>query len=168
MIMASETLQQNYQPFSSQTPLKWPACKKQNCLRHLKNPLFLTLHLCKKIIKLELGLAIPIHHSISLTHLNTSTLSVDPSLKILAVSIDIGSSTLDIVNIYLPPISSCPSSHRPDFASLLDLPSNDALILGDLHTHHSSWFSPRDPGNPQGNLLASILEPSIFCILNSD
>jgi hypothetical protein len=31
-----------------------------------------------------------------------------------------------------------------------------------------SWFSPRDPSDPQGDLLASVLEPSDLCVLNSN
>jgi exonuclease III len=69
------------------------------------------------------GLVILIYHLVPFLNINTSSLTAcDQSLEVLAVQIDIGLSKLDIFNIYLPPISSCPVGHRPDFATLLDFP----------------------------------------------
>jgi hypothetical protein len=82
--------------------------------------------------------------------------------------VEIGSLKLDIYNVYLPPISSCPAGYRTDFTSLFAALSNDAFFLGDFNSHHASWYSPRDPGDPRGDLLASVLETSDFCTLNLD
>jgi hypothetical protein len=56
----------------------------------------------------------------------------------------------------------------PNFSTLLDFPKHDTFFFGDLNAHHSSWFSPRDPSDPPGDRLASFIEPSDLCILNSD
>jgi hypothetical protein len=115
------------------------------------------------------GLMTLIYHSVSYTNVDSSLLTIlDQSLKLLAVQIDIGSSKLEVFNVYLPPISSCPPGHKPDFAALLDFPGQDALFLEDFNAHHATWFSDRDPADSQGDLLASVLESSSFCSLNAD
>jgi hypothetical protein len=115
------------------------------------------------------GLVILIHHSVSFTHIDVSALTdFDLSLELLAVCIEIGSFKLDVYNVYLPPASSCPTGHRTVFTTLFASPSNDALILGDFNAHHASWYSPCDPSDLRGDQLASVLDSSNLCILNSD
>jgi hypothetical protein len=87
----------------------------------------------------EGGLAILVHHSIPHVHIDTSSLSIlDPSLEILAIQIDSGSSCFEIFNVYLPPVSSCPAGHQPDFPYLLDFPKHNVFFFGDFNAHHSS------------------------------
>ena len=53
------------------------------------------------------GLAILVHHSVPFMHIDSSTITAnDQSLELLAIRISIGSTELDVYNIYLPPISS--------------------------------------------------------------
>jgi hypothetical protein len=89
-------------------------------------------------------------------------------LELLAVHIEIGGSSLDIFNVYVPHISSCPSGYSPDFHALLDLLIHDALFFGDFNAYHPYWFSPRDPSDPRGDSLASSLDSSMLCSLNLD
>jgi hypothetical protein len=42
------------------------------------------------------------------------------------------------------------------------------LFPGDFNAHHASWFSYRNPSDPRGELLASELDSSDFCILNTN
>jgi hypothetical protein len=115
------------------------------------------------------GLAILIHHSIPYVNVDVSTLTnLDPSMEILAVCIEIGGSKLDVFNVYVPPVSSWPAGHRPDFAALLYFPSNDSLFLGDFNAHHDYWYSPKDPSDPRGDLLAAAINSSSLCTLNLD
>jgi hypothetical protein len=103
------------------------------------------------------------------TDIDTTTLTnPDPSLELQAVRVEIGAIKLDVFNIYVPPILSSPAGHRPDFHVLLNFPDNDALFLGDFNTHHPSWFSPQNPLDPRGDLLASDLDSGDLCILNSN
>jgi hypothetical protein len=115
------------------------------------------------------GLMILIHNSVPFTDVDTATLTnSDPSLELQAVRVEIGAMKIDVYNIYVPPISSCPAGHWPNFHALLNFPDNDALFLGDFNAHHPSWFSPWDPSDPRGDLLASELDSSELCILNSN
>ena len=115
------------------------------------------------------GLMILVQHDVKFSHIDTSSLTnQDPTLEILGVTVTFNGSDLDILNLYIPPISSCPPGYSPNFPSLLDLPTNDALFFGDFNAHHSSWYSPRDPSDPRGDLLASALDSSTFAPLNCD
>jgi hypothetical protein len=115
------------------------------------------------------GLAFIIHDSVNYTKIDCSILTnADPSLELQAIQITVNGSYLDIFNVYLPPVSSCPAGHRPDFPSLLAFSNNDALLFGDFNAHHAAWFSPRDPVDPRGEHLAATIDATDFCTLNED
>jgi hypothetical protein len=115
------------------------------------------------------GLAILIHHSIPYINLDVTTLTnQNPTLEVLAVCIEIGGSKLDILNVYAPPILSCLVSHRPNFNSLLNFPFNNSLFLGNFNAYHTFCFSPWDPSDPRGDLLATAIKNSNHCTLNLD
>jgi hypothetical protein len=108
------------------------------------------------------GLAILVHHSVSFVHIDTSAFTnLDPTIELLGIRIEVGGASLEIFNVYIPPISSCPSGYNTNFNALLDLPDHDAVFLGDFNAHHSYWFSPRDPSDPRGDSLASALDSSM-------
>jgi hypothetical protein len=115
------------------------------------------------------GLAILVHHSVPYVDINTSRFTnQDASLELLAVCIEIGGSKLDVFNVYIPPVSSSPAGHRPNFTALLNFPNNDCLFLGGFNTHLAYWYSPHDPADPRGDLLASAINNSSLCSLNTN
>jgi hypothetical protein len=90
------------------------------------------------------GLAILVDHSIPYKVIDTSTLTDgDPSLELLGIQIEIGSSQLEIFNVYYPPVSSCPTGHRPDFTSLLNF-----MTLFSLETSMLITLPGIPPGTP--------------------
>jgi exonuclease III len=112
------------------------------------------------------GLAILVDHSVSFVHIDTFAFTnLDPTLELFAIRIEIGGSSLEIFNVYIPPISSCPIAYCPNFHALLDLPAHDALFFGDFNAHHPYWFSPRDPSDPRGDPLLPLSSLVCFALL---
>ncbi len=71
---------------------------------------------------------------------------------------------LTIVNVYIPPVTSCPPDYMPDFQSLF--PSGEALVLGDFNAHDQLWYSSLD--DTRGNNLADFISDSSFGAMNED
>ena len=110
------------------------------------------------------GIAFLVHHDIPFTPVDTSNIT-DPIIETQAISITHEGSPLTIVNVYIPPVSSCPPRHSPDLNPLLNI-LDDALIVGDLNAHHAGWFSTLS--DARGEALAADIENSPFCVLNAD
>ena len=82
------------------------------------------------------GLAILVHDSLNFIPLPDPP--SDPHIEHQAIKIQ----DLTIVNIYIPPVSSCSTpNYVPDLTRFL--PDNDALVLGDINAH-----DPAPPGIP--------------------
>ena len=114
------------------------------------------------------GLAFLIHDSISY-----SELTIDPRdqfLEVHCVTITIRNSPLNILNLYLPSASSCPS-HTLSEDTLVPFFSSDAdtLALGDLNAHSEAWFSRTscDRAAARGETVAATIDCSTLIVLNS-
>jgi hypothetical protein len=69
-----------------------------------------------------------------------------------------------IINIYIPPTSSCKSGFKPDINTIL--PSGDALVLGDFNAHDPLWHSSIQ--DPRGSEIADTIGNSNFGVLNEN
>ena len=116
------------------------------------------------------GLIILIHHSISFTPLPTDHLFPnDSTIEHLAISATINSLPINIYNIYIPPISSCPPNYTPDLEALLS-PQDDSIVLGDFNAHSPAWFSQTSDTRAaaRGQSILDSLTSSNLVLLNSD
>ncbi|VDN28828.1 unnamed protein product [Dibothriocephalus latus] len=91
-------------------------------------------------------------------------LGADPT-EILAISLDIGPVSLTVVNIYIPPISSCPPGFTASIAPYS--PSGDSLVLGDFNAHNDLWCSYL-AADSREKAMADALEQAPFAVLNKD
>lgn len=81
-----------------------------------------------------------------------------------AIAIKSGNTEITIVNIYIPPRSSCTPGYQADVNNLLMI--NDCLILGDVNAHHPLWdaFLLADQ---RGDELAKQIDQHDFGIVNA-
>ena len=134
-----------------------------------KDPSFLNYSLLRKERPVGNGggLAILIHHSVGFSQIDTSAITQgDNVIELLGITATINGSPINIFNIYLPPASSCPRLYKPNFTSLLDFSDSDTVILGDVNAHNGAWFATS--ACDRGDSLASAIENSALCILNTD
>ena len=112
------------------------------------------------------GLLLLVHVSVSYTPLDVPDSVNDGVTEALAVTASLGGKSFRIINIYIPPASSCPAGYAPDFADLLSFAGDDALVLGDFNAHHSSWFS--NVIDARGISLLDAIDASSFSTLNEN
>ena len=110
------------------------------------------------------GVALLVHHSVPFSPIDLSI--ADPHLEAIAASVTINNTSYNVVNVYCPPSSACPSNYTPNFDAIFDLAQGDSLILGDWNAHHEAWFSPIE--DDRGETLAETIETSDLCVLNQD
>ena len=116
------------------------------------------------------GLLTLVHHSIQFTELPTDPLFPGDSwTEHLGVTVIWGDSKINIINIYIPPPSSCPSHFRPDLSLLLD-PQDPTIVMGDFNAHNAAWYSStRDEAAAgRGSAIVEALNDSNLTLLNLD
>ncbi|KAM7341286.1 uncharacterized protein ACRADG_012216 [Cochliomyia hominivorax] len=91
--------------------------------------------------------------------------SRDQYLEIQGIAVRSGDVDLELYNVYIPPVASCPTGYRPDIRSILD--GNIRLVFGDFNAHHQLWHS-RLGDDQRGTLLAEQIDESTLCTLNDD
>ena len=109
------------------------------------------------------GLAFFIHHSIKY-----SILPVPPgstTTEQLGITIHLQTTKLELINLYIPPPSSCVEGTATPIDHLLQ-PNKDRLVLGDMNGHDSLWYSPISDN--RGSLLAENINDSSYGTLNLD
>ncbi|MCP4061384.1 MAG: hypothetical protein GY738_29760 [Pseudoalteromonas sp.] len=76
---------------------------------------------------------------------------------------------MEIINLYLPPHSSCPPQYLPNFNLLFDRP-NDTILVGDFNAHNPAWnsISLDQSSMNRGEALLEALNESSLCLLNED
>ena len=104
------------------------------------------------------GLAFLIHKTIQFKALPNSP--CDTYMESQAISVG----ETNIVNIYIPPNSSCSNGYNPTLNDFLHM--KDTLILGDFNAHDPLWFSPLS--DDRGRLLADEIGNSDFGVINED
>ncbi|KAM7361935.1 uncharacterized protein ACRADG_012793 [Cochliomyia hominivorax] len=111
------------------------------------------------------GIAFIIHNAVQYRALSLDLTYRDQYLEIQAISIRSRDVDLELYNVYIQPVASCPTGYRPDIRSILD--GNIRLVLGDFNAHHQLWHS-RLRDDQRGALLAKQIDESTFCTLNDD
>ena len=114
------------------------------------------------------GLLFLVHHALSYIHVNLDNVYPNcPCVELQGISVIVDNKPITIVNLYVPPASSCPPSFSFDIGPLLDfLDGGDALVLGDANAHHDSWFSTLH--DPRGDALSLAIDSSPFISINAD
>ena len=105
------------------------------------------------------GLAFLIHKSIPFQSADLPA-HQDPHLEIQGIKVN----NLTILNIYIPPTSSCAPGYSPTLSPYLNM--DDALILGDINAHDPLWFSTMN--DTRGSQLAEEISSSNYATLNED
>ena len=75
--------------------------------------------------------------------------------------------SIDIHNIYRPPIRAGESDEREDRFALTLRPTSDCIITGDLNAHHPMWDHQCDDADDVGRRLAAWFEAGEWSVLNS-
>ena len=104
------------------------------------------------------GLCFFIHESVQFQALPSPLVNEQIESQIIKVN------STKIVNIYIPPSSSCTPGFEPTIAPLL--PDGDAIITGDFNAHDQLWNSTLQ--DSRGANLAEELGTSNFGVLNNE
>ena len=120
------------------------------------------------------GLAFLVHHSVSFLPYNTDQFFQHDNVtehQGIIITLPGGTSSLHIVNIYIPPCTSCPPGHTVVLDPLFgDLQLHDSLITGDFNAHNPAWFSNTDDhrAESRGEILIDLINASNLSLLNKD
>lgn len=87
------------------------------------------------------------------------------SMEQQAIAVMSLNSEVTLINVYIPPSSSCPNAYVANISHLLN--SDDCIVMGDFNAHHSLWHSAKEDDS-RGNDLAEQVDHSHFGILNDD
>ena len=114
------------------------------------------------------GLAFLVHKDIHFTLEKTPTsLSQDPHLEALTISIPGDDTPLKIRNVYIPPQSSCAQGYVPKLDELYEDLGDTFYVLGDLNAHHDLWLS-NSTTDARGNALADSIANLDCGIINEN
>ena len=104
------------------------------------------------------GVAYLIHESILFEKL--PKISDDPFIENISIKID----DIKIMNLYIPPASSCPNDFDPTLNNILN--HTDSIILGDINAHDSLWCPTLQ--DARGSKFADEINQSDYGILNTN
>ena len=110
------------------------------------------------------GLLLIIHESILYKPLKLPTNCNDDTTESMAIKVKFDNLDVRIVNLYIPPDSSCPEQYEAPLQTLLQL--KNAIILGDANAHDPLWHS--SILNTRGGTLAGEIDNSDFGVLNGN
>ena len=114
------------------------------------------------------GLAFLVHESVTFYQETTPpTLSNDPHLESLTITIPGKDNKLQIRNIYIPPYSSCQPQYTPPLNNIFDELNDTSIVIGDFNAHNALWFSNGNQ-DARGRILADIITEKPFGVLNED
>jgi hypothetical protein len=108
-------------------------------------------------------LAFLIHHSVAFSPVDTSFIQ-DGHSKVLAIKATINGSDLVVFNVYLPPVSSCPQTYKPDLSAIFNMPDEDILVVGDFNAHQETWDAALT--DSRGGSISDSIEISLLITLN--
>ena len=104
------------------------------------------------------GLAFLVHKSVPFQPLPKPR--EDDHIEYMAIKVD----NIAILNIYVPPSSSCSNGYNPSLTPYF--PATDSIILGDFNAHDSLWNSALQ--DARGASFADEIGDSNFAPLNND
>ena len=112
------------------------------------------------------GIAFLIHDKVQY---RTTTLPApmipDTHLEQLGIIVRSGETEIKIINVYVPPQSSCEAGYRLSIDHLLQI--DDCIIAGDLNAHHQLWHSNLS-NDQRGEELADQIDSASFGVINED
>ncbi|XP_065363210.1 uncharacterized protein LOC135956600 [Calliphora vicina] len=77
------------------------------------------------------GIAFIIHNTVQYRALSLDLNSRDQYLEVQGIAVRSGDTELELYNVYIPPVASCPTGYHPDIRNLLD--GDTRLVLGDFN-----------------------------------
>ena len=83
------------------------------------------------------GIAFVIHNAVQYRTLSPDLDARDQYLEVQGIAVRSGDTELELYNVYVPPVASCPTGYHPDIRTLLD--GEMRLVLGDFNAHHQLW-----------------------------
>ena len=95
----------------------------------------------------------------------------DSTTEHQGIFVTINDIKIAVINIYIPPATSCPPGHLPHLVSLFERDfGSDTLVVGDFNAHSQAWFSPSvdDRAVARGELILQASANSSLCLLNTD
>ena len=104
------------------------------------------------------GLAFLVHTTVLFEPL----LNFPKDKHIEALGIKVSGNSL--INIYIPPVSSCSAGYVPDITPYL--PTSDGYLYGDINAHDPLWHSSIQ--DARGTLLSQVIGDSDLGVLNTD
>ncbi len=114
------------------------------------------------------GLAFLIHESIHFqTVPNPPALDRDPHIEAQTVKIPGKDCNLTIINVYIPPASSCQNQYTPAIKQLLDDMNTTSLVIGYVNAHHRSWYTDGNEDS-RGKLIIETIEGTNIGYINED
>ena len=111
-----------------------------------------------------------IHHSVTYREIKIDSLfPTDPHLEHQSVVVEVEGAELRVINIYIPPTSSCQPGYAPNLIPLFST-IDDTLIAGDFNAHDPAWYSNTTDTRAaeRGEQIADACVDSPMQILNTD
>lgn len=112
------------------------------------------------------GLAFIVHDTVIYRAHNFQNINqTDQHLEQPAIAVTSGETEIIIVNVYIPPHSSCDSGYQASIDHLLKI--KDCIILRDINALHSLWYSQLND-DARGNVIADEIDNNDVGVLNED
>ncbi|ESO07572.1 hypothetical protein HELRODRAFT_170118 [Helobdella robusta] len=139
------------------------ALQESKLTKGSKNPVFREYAIYRKDrgIGRGGGLILLIHNSIPYS---IKSLPDVPTIESQAITINASDTDINIINIYIPPQSTCPTGFTASISKFLLIPN--VVLLGDVNAHDPLWYSSLE--DTRGEALASEIENSGCSTLNLD
>lgn len=110
------------------------------------------------------GIAFLIHNSVPFSIVSTpSPANTQEHVEQQAIKITSGNSSIVLINVYVPPYSSCPPGSTTSIDHLLE--QEHGIIMGDFNAHHSLWHSNLNEDS-RGTELAAQISESAYGVAN--
>ena len=96
--------------------------------------------------------------------------SGDSIIEHQGVTLIVDDVKLNVINIYIPPVSCCSTGYRPNLDTLLSSHEDDTIIMGDFNAHNSTWFSRtgEDQAISRGHAIVDLLNTSNLALINEE
>ena len=107
-------------------------------------------------------MAFVIHKSVNYRPL-CFTAHQDEVIEVQGIAVRSGDHDIEIINIYIPPVSACDSGYIPNVQHLLE--GDFRIVLRDFNAHHSSWYSSLGC-DPRGVIISDQIDDTDFCPIN--
>ncbi|XP_069961970.1 uncharacterized protein [Bactrocera oleae] len=108
------------------------------------------------------GLAFILHNIVQYRLIDGDIDHRDTTLECQGIAVRSGDVELEIFNIYIRPVTCCPTGYHPNIGALLR--GENRLVLGDFNAHHDLWHSCLSNDRRRME-LAEQIDDSTFCTM---